>query len=39
VVMTTKTRHRWAVIDNPAQRFAVIKSIAVEVLEPLKPAI
>jgi hypothetical protein len=35
--MITKSRHRWTVIDNPQERFARIKTAAVEVLEPFKP--
>jgi hypothetical protein len=35
--MTAKTRHRWAVQDNPTERFARIKSVDVEVLNPFAP--
>ena len=34
VWMTAKTRHVWTVKDNPSERFARIKKIRVEVLEP-----
>ncbi|KIC51934.1 hypothetical protein [Tateyamaria sp. ANG-S1] len=34
VWMTAKTRHTWAVIDDPSERFARIQNIRVEVLEP-----
>jgi hypothetical protein len=33
-IMTAKTHHRWIVLDDPAERFARIKSIDVEVLKP-----
>jgi hypothetical protein len=32
--MTAKTLHNWTVVDNPSDRFARIKTIKVEVLEP-----
>jgi hypothetical protein len=32
--MVVKTRHTWAVIDNPKERFARIQRMDVEVLEP-----
>jgi hypothetical protein len=35
--MIVKTRHRWAVMDIPAERFARIKSVDVEVLKPFAP--
>lgn len=35
--MTAKTRHTWIVTDNSAERFARIKSMDVEVLEPFTP--
>jgi hypothetical protein len=35
--MAAKTRHVWTVIDNPKERFARIKTIAVQVLAPLQP--
>lgn len=31
------TRHRWVVVDNPAERFARIKSLNVEILKPFRP--
>jgi hypothetical protein len=37
--MTVKTRHAWTVVDNPSHRFARIKSVNVEVLEPLRPKV
>jgi hypothetical protein len=35
--MLAKTRQRWTVTDNPKERFARIKSVAVEVVEPFRP--
>ncbi len=35
--MTAKTRHTWVVVDDPTQRFARIKTMDVEVLEPFAP--
>lgn len=35
--MTAKTRHNWTVTDDPTERFARIKTVDVEVLEPFKP--
>jgi hypothetical protein len=35
--MLAKTRHTWTVIDTPKERFARIKTVAVEVLEPFRP--
>ena len=35
--MTAKTKHTWLVVDDPTKRFAQIKSVDVEVLEPFKP--
>ena len=35
--MTAKTKHTWIVIDDPTERFARIKTMDVEVLEPFKP--
>jgi hypothetical protein len=35
--IVAKTRHRWSIIDNPKERFARIKSVDVEVLEPYRP--
>ncbi len=35
--MTAKTRHSWKVMDNPTERFARIKSVDVEILEPFTP--
>lgn len=35
--MTAKTKHTWVVIDDPTERFARIKTVDVEVLEPFKP--
>ena len=35
--MTAKTRHVWTVTDDPSERFARIKSMDVEVLEPFAP--
>jgi hypothetical protein len=32
-----KTRHRWTVVDDPKERFARIKTLAVDVLEPIAP--
>lgn len=37
VEMTAKTKHTWLVVDNPTERFARIKTIDVEVLEPFEP--
>lgn len=35
--MVAKTRHTWLVVDNPSERFARIKQIDVEVLQPFSP--
>ncbi len=35
--MLARTRQMWTVVDNPKERFARIKSVAVEVLEPFRP--
>lgn len=35
--MKAKTRHTWTISDNPQERFARIKKINVEVLEPFTP--
>jgi hypothetical protein len=35
--MVSKTRHRWTVVDDPKERFARIKTLAVDVLEPIRP--
>jgi hypothetical protein len=35
--MASKTRHRWTVVDDPKGRFARIKTLAVDVLEPICP--
>jgi hypothetical protein len=35
--MLAKTRHAWTVIDPPQERFARVKTVAVQVLEPLAP--
>jgi hypothetical protein len=35
--MAGKTRHRWTVADAAQERFARIKTVAVEVLQPLTP--
>ncbi len=34
-IMAGKTRHRWTVVDAAQERFARIKTVAVEVLQPL----
>ena len=36
-VVTARTRHRWTVADDVAERFARIESVDVEVLEPFAP--
>lgn len=35
--MMAKTKHVWTVVDNPTERFARIKTVDVEILEPFKP--
>ncbi|MCY6380752.1 hypothetical protein [Hoeflea prorocentri] len=35
--MTAKTRHTWLVVDDPSERFARIKTVDVEVIEPFRP--
>jgi hypothetical protein len=35
--MVSKTRHRWTVVDAPKERFARITTLAVDVLEPIRP--
>lgn len=35
--LTAKTRHTWVIVDDPNDRFAKIKTIDVEVLEPFAP--
>jgi len=35
--MTAKTRHKWIVVDDVSDRFARIKTVDVEVLEPFAP--
>lgn len=35
--MAAKTRHTWTVVDDPTKRFAQIKTVDVEVLEPFAP--
>ena len=35
--MSAKTRHTWTVADTPAERFARIETVDVEVLEPFAP--
>ena len=35
--MVAKTRHTWTVTDNPADRFAKISNVDVEILEPFAP--
>lgn len=35
--LVAKTRHTWKVIDDPSERFARIKQMNVEVLEPFRP--
>jgi hypothetical protein len=35
--MTAKTRHRWIVADDPAERFARIQTVDVDALKPLTP--
>ncbi|SFJ89443.1 hypothetical protein [Jannaschia pohangensis] len=36
-VMVARTRHSWAVVNDPTERFARIKAVDVEVLEPFRP--
>lgn len=36
--LLAKTRHSWVVEDDPTERFARIKTVDVEVLEPFRPA-
>lgn len=36
-LMVGKTRHHWQVVNDPKERFARIKALEVEVLEPFKP--
>ena len=35
--MTAKTAHTWQIVDDPTERFARIKTVDVEVLEPFTP--
>ncbi len=35
--MVAKTRHQWVVVDNPSERFARIKQVNVELLQPFSP--
>ena len=35
--MTAKTRHSWVIEDDPTQRFARIRTMDVEILEPFAP--
>ncbi len=36
-VLEAETRHKWTVLDNPAERFARVKSMDVEILKPFQP--